>query len=171
MTLRCRTRSPLATVFALSMLAAASCGGGVDPTAAGANAGCEAATGTLLSEGENMLPGRACISCHKSGGQAAANPWTVAGTVYKSATAMCNGGGEANVKVEILRMNDTVQFSLLTNSVGNFYTTLPLETPFRARISSGTRMMTMTGAMVTGNCASCHQIPPLTNAPGRIFLP
>jgi hypothetical protein len=154
-----------------ALLSAGACGGKVDPAGAQANAGCETATDTLLLEGENMLPGRACNNCHKSGGQAAEYPWTVAGTVFGSSSSTCNGGGIAGVKVDILKMDGTtVQFSLLTNSVGNFYSMLPLETPFKARLTQGTKTQMMNGAMATGNCASCHQIPPLTGAPGRISI-
>lgn len=170
-----RSRRHRFTLFASSLLTAAlvsmgACGGAVDPAGAQATANCEATTDALLAEGENMLPGRACNNCHKAGGQAAEYPWTVAGTVYGSSSSMCNAGGVAGVKVEILKMNNDVQFSLLTNSVGNFYSALPLETPFKARITQGGKTQMMNGPMANGNCATCHQFPGLTGAPGRITI-
>ena len=169
-----RTLSSLVLGSFMGLVVAASgCGSKIDPAAANATAGCETATDTLLAEGENMLPGRACINCHKAGGQApeADVRWTVAGTVYGSANSMCNSGGLAGVKVDILKMDGTtVQFSMQTNASGNFYSLQALEVPFKARVSMGGKTQMMTGAMATGNCPSCHQIPPLTAAPGRIYL-
>lgn len=161
------------TLSSLALVLLAACGGGkVDPTAANANAGCETATDALLKEDGDMLPGRACNNCHKAGGQASESDvrWTVAGTVYGSATSMCNSGGIAGAKVEILNMDGSVQFSLTTNAAGNFYTTQAVKTPLRAKVTKDGKSQEMFGGRTTGNCASCHRIPGTDGATGRIYL-
>ena len=158
--------------FLLSALIApfTGCGGGVDPAAANAVAGCEAATSEQLAEGATMLPGRACMNCHKAGGQAAEHPFSVAGTVYSSATANCNSGGVSGATVEILKMDGSVQLTLTTNAVGNFYSHDPVTFPLKARVKMGTKTQEMSGAQASGNCAQCHAKPGLSGAPGRIYL-
>ena len=158
--------------FLLSAVLApmAGCGGGVDPVAANAVAGCEAATSEQLAEGATMLPGRACINCHKTGGQAAEHLFSVAGTVYASATGNCNTGGISGATVEILKMDGSVQLTLTTNAVGNFYSHDPVTLPLKARVKMGTKVLEMSGAQASGNCAQCHAKPGLSGAPGRIYL-
>lgn len=165
------------TLSLLASLILASCGGGgggstVDPVAAAATAGCETAAATQLAVGDNMLPGRACNNCHKAGGQAAEADarWTVAGTVFGSPTSMCNSGGVAGAKVEILDKDGKVQVTLTTTSSGNFFTTQAVTFPVRARVSKDGKTQEMFGPRMSGNCASCHQIPAVQGAPGRIYL-
>jgi len=160
----------LRRTFALLILAAA-CGPApakVDEIAANAAAECEPATDSLRTQNEFMLPGRVCINCHRAGGQAAAYPWTFAGTVFGSGTARCNSGGLAGVTVEILKIDGTVQDTATTNMVGNFYSKTPITTPFRARVSGMGKMKEMAFTPTTGACASCHS--PTAMAGGRIFL-
>lgn len=165
-----QTRCTLASFF---LVLATACGGSkVDPVAANAGAGCETATASLLEENETMLPGRACNNCHKAGGQADESDvrWTVAGTVFGSMTAMCNTGGVSGAKVDILTMDGTVQFSLTTNAVGNFYTTQAVKLPLRAKVTKNGKTQEMFGMPTTGNCASCHQVPGSQGTSGRIFI-
>lgn len=167
----------LRRALGIATLVLAACGGGggskVDEVAAAATAGCETATAALRAEGEAMLPGRACNNCHKKGGQSpdADTLWTVAGTVFGSATSMCNAGGLAGVKVEIFEGTSmTAKLTLTTNSAGNFYSTQAVTFPIRARISKDGKTQEMFGQMSNGNCASCHAQPATGGAPGRIFL-
>ena len=149
----------------------AGCGGGIDPVAANAVAGCETATADQLVAGATMLPGRACGNCHKAGGQAAEHIFTVAGTVYSNPMGSCNSGGVANATVEILKMDGSVQMTLTTNAVGNFYSHDPVMFPLKARVkATGKTTLEMAGAQSSGNCASCHAKPGLSGAPGRIYI-
>ncbi|MCS6913574.1 MAG: hypothetical protein RMK29_14105 [Myxococcales bacterium] len=168
MTIACRTL-PL---LSLALVACGQGGGGyvVDEVAAMATANCEASTSALRAPNAEMLPGRICGACHRAGGQADHHIWTVAGTVYGSPSASCNSGGLAGVKVEILKMNGSVQATLTTNRVGNFFTSQPIEFPIRVRLSKDGKMAEMISPQRTGACASCHQNPGLSGAPGRVYL-
>jgi hypothetical protein len=146
--------------------------GSVDPVAAGATAGCETASTALLATEPTMLPGRACLNCHSASGSASDSDvrWTVAGTVYSSAGALCNSGGVAGATVEILKSDGSVQATLTTNSAGNFYTLAPIQFPMRARVTLGTKKVEMAGLQTSGNCATCHAQPASGGAPGRIYI-
>jgi len=156
----------------------------------------EDATPEMQAASPTMLPGRACGACHRAGGQAQNSPWTVSGTVYATATSPCNGGGLANMGVDILyaqddpnggyHMNDLQPNGRLrTNAVGNFYTAAKFVAPMRIRVydpanSSRQVLMKMavgqdlsTGAAVRVDCNSCHYpgSPRLSGNNGRIYLP
>jgi hypothetical protein len=107
-----------------------------------------------------MSPGSNCMSCH-DGSQA--TKFTVAGTVYGSATAGATAG-VAGATVVITDAN-FVDTTLTTNSVGNFFTAKTIATPFTVRV--GTLMMG--SALSQGGCAACHTVPGLNAAPGRVF--
>jgi hypothetical protein len=163
--------------FSLAFLLAAvlgpfsACGGGVDPVGANAVAGCEAASAAALMTGESMLPGRACLNCHKTGGQASGEVFTVAGTVFAGFGDACDKGGIAGATVEILNASGSVQLTLTTNSVGNFHSTSPVTFPLRARVkAAGKTTQEMSTPQQSGNCASCHAKPGISGAPGRIFI-
>lgn len=166
------------TLVLASLVGLAACGNPgpvgkpVDVAAAAASGNCEADTAALRVTGETMLPGRVCGNCHRAGGQAASFPWTVSGTVFGSSSASCNTGGLAGVKVEIFEGTaTTAKLTLMTNSVGNFYTNQAVTFPIRAKVSKGAMSQQMVGLQVTGACATCHQNPPAgTMPPGRLFL-
>lgn len=156
----------------LALTLAAGCGKeSVDPAAAQSLAGCESPSGQALAAGPLMLPGNACLNCHKQGGQASEGDvrWSVAGTVFGSATAACSTG-LSGVTVEILRQDGSVQLTLTTNETGNFYASSAVTLPLRARVKKGTMVREMAGIQQSGNCASCHSNPGTGGAPGRIFL-
>lgn len=168
-----KTIYPGLASLALSLLAACggSSGGTVDVTKAAAGGGCETATAALLGENETMLPGRLCGNCHRAGGQAAEEIWTVSGTVYSNpATTTCNSGGVSGAKVEILNAAGAVQFTLTTNSAGNFYSKQAVTFPMRARVTANGKTLEMATAQTSGNCASCHQVPSTGGAPGRVYI-
>lgn len=160
---------------AFGLLSQSGCGGEVNldavPTA---KAGCEAPTQDALHPGSTMLPGRNCIDCHRSGGQADEYPWSAAGTIYSTAAvgSACNANGAGGVLVELIDMNDTVLAKTTTNSAGNFYFTSSQfnnRTLVRARITKGTTTRTMpTPVSVAAGCALCHQ--PNGAAGDRIYL-
>lgn len=124
----------------------------------------------------SMFPGRACLSCHQSEREAFYGAGIVAGTVFPSGHEPdnCNGGptGGGPVDVEIIGA-DGVVTHLTPNSVGNFYTTRRVATPYTARVTQDGRERVMVTPQTNGDCNSCHTqdgagTPP---APGRILLP
>lgn len=163
----------LFTLLIVLSIQVGACGGGPDPNAANANAGCEEAPADLLMSKETMLPGRVCLNCHREGGQATQPSlrWTIAGTVFSSASAGCNDGGVAGATVEILTQSGSVQLTLKTNAAGNFYSLTPVTFPLRARVSmAGKATQEMSTPQLSGSCASCHAKPGLSGAPGRLFI-
>jgi hypothetical protein len=166
-------RKSFSLAFLLAALVGplAACGGGVDPVAANAVAGCEAASAASLMTGATMLPGRACQNCHKTGGQAAERVFTVAGTVFAGFGDACDKGGVSGATVEILNASGSVQLTLTTNAVGNFYSESAVTLPLRARVKlAGKTTQEMSTPQQSGNCASCHAKPGISGAPGRIFI-
>lgn len=167
----------LLSLLPLGLLAGWSSGCGSEPTlpdpvAAQALAGCEAPASRALEPSPTMLPGSACLNCHQQDGQAG-DPglrWTIAGTVFSSPTAGCSTEGVSGAIVEILRMDGTLQMTLRTNSVGNFYSGRPITFPLRARVKLGTTVKEMMSLQATGGCASCHSNPASGGAPGRLYL-
>jgi cytochrome c553 len=125
-----------------------------------AKVGCETPTAEQLNAGDAMLPGRNCISCHASGGQASGEAFGTAGTVYGARSSKtCNTGGVDGVTVELLDTAGKVVASTTTNSVGNFHFP-PSATNFKnvsARVTKGSMSVKMNSAVdVSVGCASCH---------------
>lgn len=131
--------------------------------------------------GATMLPGYVCGACHRTGGQATNSPWTLSGTIYGAPSGPCSSSGLKDVTVEILyaendpdgayRANDVQPNGrIVTNDVGNFYSTGRFVTPFRVRVFQGNpenptkqRLMQTavgrdpnTGASVRVDCNFCH---------------
>lgn len=149
--------------FACSLsLGLAGCGDDDYTLSTEGRAGCETAGRAEAREGPMMLPGSACRTCHH---------FTAAGTVFPLPTSACNGGGLAGVTVEISSVSGEVAATLTTNAVGNFYTDLPLPSPYRARVIApdGTTRA-MAASQTEGSCAHCHRIPAAEGAPGRLSI-
>lgn len=131
--------------------------------------------------GAKMLPGYVCGACHRTGGQATNSPWTLSGTIYGTHSGPCSSGGLPSVNVQILYAEDDPNGTyranevqpngtIVTNEVGNFYSTGRFVTPFRVRIYEGdamnpTKQRLMqtavgrdpnTGASVRVDCNFCH---------------
>ena len=163
--------APLALLTWLGLyLGAAGCASDVNLSAVPeAQNGCEAPTPDELNPEAPMLPGRHCIGCHVSGGQASRRAWTAAGTVFDSPTAKCNTQGLEGVKVEIADSNRKILITLYTNRSGNFFTAEPFKSSaIIARISKDGKWKEMQGVMTTSDCGSCHF--PGGIAGGRIYL-
>jgi hypothetical protein len=128
-----------------------------------------------------MNPGIDCLSCHAAGGLASARPWTLAGTVFPSATA---DAGVPGAQILVTDVNGK-RLTLLSNAAGNFYTAEPLGDLTDIEVQNGSHRLSMqlgvigTGALqLVGSCNRCHQIaanagPTLgvSGAPGRLFVP
>lgn len=122
-------------------------------------------------ESSRMAPGDTCVSCHaQSGGEAPS--FTIAGTVYPTAhePTNCNGANVSGATVTITDANGAT-ITVTVNSVGNFYTTKPVATPFHAVVQYAGNTRAMVAAQTTGDCNSCHTESGASGAPGRIMLP
>lgn len=105
-------------------------------------------------------PGADCMSCHD--GLSANIRWTVAGTLYTTATSTTPISG-ANIEV-IDAANKKVVLATSTN--GNFYTTTPFTFPVKVRASKCPNDAKMSAtALGSCNANSCH------NSTMRIHLP
>lgn len=134
---------PAVSVALSSLVLIAGCGGGDDDDS---------------SEGPLMRPGENCMACHA---------FTVAGTVYPSASSAA-GSGISGVSVIVTDANgqDT---TLTTNAAGNFYTSARLAVPLRAVRLVRSGVTTAMGGAPGGACSTCHAQPPSGGAPGRVF--
>jgi hypothetical protein len=103
--------------------------------------------------------GKDCLgSCHNHG-------FTVAGTVYESAT---DNTGYAGATVTIVDKNGT-SIPLVVQANGNFYTTESVAFPVTVTASNCPYAASMTAAASTGACNSCHAQSGGTA--GQIHLP
>jgi hypothetical protein len=121
----------------------------------------------------SMQPGVACINCHNSSGGEAPR-FTIAGTLYPTAHEpnQCNGanGNTTGAKVVITDANQNV-VTLTPNSVGNFYYTGTIATPFHAKVTDMNGERDMLAGQTSGDCNACHTQNGTMSAPGRIILP
>ncbi len=158
--MRCTSLGALTLGLLLS-----ACGGGGDTSgSAGGGGGGGGGSGggsTTLSHN----PGTDCISCHRSGGSAAANGiFTVAGTVYRS-----NGTAQTSATVQLYPQGgNTAQATMTTDALGNFYTTQPVASLVPApgqQFALGANVVvrptggssrSMPGTITNGSCNACH---------------
>jgi hypothetical protein len=152
-----RSRSAL---FALSTVAFAAC---ADSGMSGDGVGF--ATGPL------MRPGEDCNFCHRPGSEYPSAPnWSLAGTVYPHKDAPSDEG-VAGVKVIISDAMGEDALTLITNQVGNFYTSATLPSAYRVSLEYEGERITMPCTPPSAGCAKCHRASPIGFAPGRIFIP
>jgi hypothetical protein len=129
----------------------------------------------------SMQPGVACINCHTSTGGEGPR-FTIAGTLYPTAHEpdQCNGvnGTTDGAQVVITDANNQT-ITVTPNSVGNFYYTGAVATPFTAKVTYMGRERDMVTPQTSGDCNGCHTQNGTTTtttsgaaaAPGRIILP
>ncbi len=108
--------------------------------------------GTCGGEGINMLPGADCISCHSRGGDREAPPFQAAGTVFT------NRWGEQGARGVTVRITDATGavFEEVTSIAGNFEMSQAISFPIQVEVESTAGIETMTDAVSTGACNSCH---------------
>jgi hypothetical protein len=132
-------------------------------------------SGTYWRGGEGsslMHPGLACISCHSRG---EGPRFAIAGTIYPTGHEYddCNGTAASGAVVQITD-NAGVTRSFTANSAGNFYGSASggwPTFPIRARVTFQGRTRSMSGAVPSGDCNSCHTLNGANGAPGRVALP
>jgi mono/diheme cytochrome c family protein len=109
--------------------------------------------------------GMNCMTCHSSGGSGAAKGiFTVAGTVYRN-----DGSAQTNATVILVPSgSNTVQATLTTDGLGNFFTTQSVAALVPAsgqQFAQGANVTvrptggssrTMPGVITNGSCNSCH---------------
>ncbi|MGV3622558.1 MAG: hypothetical protein ACO1OB_17195, partial [Archangium sp.] len=61
--------------------------------------------------------------------------------------------------------------SVVSNEVGNFWSSVMLEPPLSMEVEKDGRIATMPGTAPTGGCALCHSWPDPVSALGRIRQP
>lgn len=134
--------------------------------------GCASEEGPGFKTGPTMRPGDNCRRCHGSvnSDYPDAPDWTAAGTVYPGPDSPASDGVPF-VRVLITDADGGMIESLLTNSVGNFFTDTPLPEGFRVALEYEGERIDMPCAPPSGGCAACHTQPPIGNAPGRLYLP
>jgi len=109
-----------------------------DPAGYGGCNRCHGSGGTTLATGPLMAPGQDCLSCHDG---RAALAFSAAGT----------WGGGAGATVTIVDSGGRT-VTLVTNDVGNFYTSERLAFPLTVRVG-GERMP---DPVTYGGCNRCH---------------
>jgi hypothetical protein len=129
------------------------------------------------SEGPDMGPGRACVSCHAdanvTGGEGDAPIFAFAGTVYPSAHEPedCIASLSEGAELEITDAKGNV-FTTTVNATGNFYDDPPgFEYPYHAKVRFQGRVRAMAAPQMIGDCNGCHTQKGDLAAPGRILLP
>ncbi len=121
--------------------------------------------------GPTMQPGDDCLRCHAEHSEYPTAPrWSAAGTVFPSRDA-ATSQGVPGVSVMLMAPDEMLVEKLTTNAVGNFYTLTPLPEGFRVALEYRGERIEMPCPPPAGNCGACHSIPPIGEAPGRIFLP
>jgi mono/diheme cytochrome c family protein len=120
--------------------------------------------------GAAMHPGGACISCHRSSGEAPT--FVIAGTVFPTAheynDCVSTAAGQGQV---IITDNNGVDHAVSIGGSGNFVSQQAISLPYRARVVAGGRERAMSGSQQSGDCNSCHTLNGANGAPGRIMLP
>jgi hypothetical protein len=136
------------------------------------------------AKGANMLPGEACLHCHRGENFLGQNDGGVSaplilydfmGTVFDGYRDVdtCFGAPPDGVTVEILDKNGNVGATLTPFPSGNFYTGLNsgIAVPYTARVRFDGGVNTMLTAQTDGDCNGCHTVYGLNGAPGRIVWP
>jgi hypothetical protein len=121
-----------------------------------------------------MMPGRACIACHKTTNGRAPR-FTIAGTVFPTAHEpdKCYGvAAAALAKVIITDANGVELPPIPVNAGGNFNVILSsLAVPYRAKVVVGDSERVMLTPQTSGDCNGCHTQFGAEGARGRIIAP
>ena len=118
-----------------------------------------------------MNPGKACITCHTSGGEGP--KYAVAGTVYSDGSDTDGCNGVAGVSVELIPVGPGNPVTLTTNSAGNFFASANqmFAGKYTARVIQNGKARVMTTPQTNGDCNSCHTLDGSGGAPGRVMTP
>lgn len=122
-----------------------------------------------------MMPGRACVTCHRMIGNSFAPQFSVAGTVFPTAHEpdKCYGVPLATgAKIIITDATGQELPPIEVVSGGNFGVIFPnFARPYRAKVVVGNTERVMLTPQTNGDCNACHSQNGAQGALGRIILP
>lgn len=107
---------------------------------------------TLTTGDGNHNAGMDCLSCHGDVTMELDSRWTVAGTLYDTATGTNPLAGATIIVTDA----DGKELSLVSASNGNFFTTEPVTLPLSVRASACPDDITMSSPATDGSCNTCH---------------
>jgi hypothetical protein len=148
---------------------------GAAPYAPGvANGDSNTASHNIAPINNNNPAGNDCLTCHKTGGQAAGNPWVFAGTVYTTTAGAT--AAAAGVEVRMVSAAGAELASVYTDAQGNFFidqlkdNTKVVPAGAKVGVRNGPTPKVMQTALTAGQggCQStgCH----VAGAQGRVSL-
>ena len=130
-------------------------------------------SGQAWNDGENgsplMHPGRDCLACHQSRGEA--EGVVLGGTVYDGDGEPDDCYGLAGVTLQLTDANNVVH-QVTSNASGNFMIEeTAIATPYSAKLLYQGRERAMLGMQTSLSCNGCHTETGANGAPGRILAP
>lgn len=135
-------------------------------------AGEEAGSAPLVDRttpGPLMRAGDNCLACHGEGRSGSSVKWSFGGTVYPARkSGLDEGVGGATI---VLKDANGKEVRVTANSVGNFWSEVPLKAPFDVQIEQGGKVRKMPIPAPAGSCNACHAASPLGGAEGAIIPP
>lgn len=102
--------------------------------------------------GELMLPGTDCIECHRARSSAPDSAYSVAGTVFASATCPT---AITDATIHVTDGNGRT-VTLRSNQAGNFFSEQRLEPPFLFAVEHDGVLVEMQYPVESGSCNRCH---------------
>jgi len=128
------------------------------------------------SEGPDMMPGRACISCHADTVAATGEDAPIflfGGTLFPTGHEPDDCIADAAEGAQVIVTDATgAVFAATANATGNFSLDEGrLVPPFRAKVVFEGRERAMSLEQTNGDCNACHSAEGEQGAPGRIVLP
>lgn len=156
--------------------AGVSAGAVLDPFAATARCSSAQIRSATESEGPDMMPGYACISCHADSNAATGDDAPIfgfAGTLYPSGHEPDGCVSPDAEGAEVLVTDATGKtFTVVAQASGNFFFDEgSIAPPFRARVRFEGREREMVLSQTNTDCNACHTATGENGAPGRIVLP
>ena len=132
-----------------------------------------------VPKGQYHRAGQPCTTCHGPEGPAQTQ-FSVAGTIFWQPYAQPGGQnqGELGANNALVSIVDSLgkQFQVVTNCVGNFWTTSAAFNPaFPIKVAvyspEGKAALPMFSQISrAGSCAECHSDPPNYNALGHVYI-
>ena len=128
-------------------------------------------TNTSSQESADMRPGRACIACHASDGEAPM--FTLAGTVYPTfhEPDLCVSQVVSAQVIVTDKAGKKVTMAVSAGS-GNFSSYESIQFPITAEVlDSAGKTRAMATGVGSGDCNGCHTQTGTQGAPGRVRMP
>jgi hypothetical protein len=121
------------------------------------------------SETPLMHPGRDCLACHQSRGEA--EDVVLGGTVYDGDGEPDECYGLQGVTLQLTDATGSVH-EVVSNASGNFVMQeIAIPTPYSVKLVYEGRERAMLGMQTSLSCNGCHTETGTNGAPGRILAP